>query len=302
MNVALVRYVLLVVAALSAPLNTWSTATAQDQTQSPVLRIMSWNILHGGRDDGKTVGPERVAEVIQDSKADIIAMQETYGSGEIISDALKFHFHPRGTNVSIHSRFPIVEDISVHEDFKCVGAIIEHPCGQRIGFYSIWLPYGDDIWLPNVRSTTSTEKMLEACEPSANDLKKMRDAIAKRLEDQKYADVSIIIAGDFNSMSHLDYNEDTTNQYGRVIDWRTSHVLLDNGYHDSYREMNPTVVRAKDSTWSPRYPDQEQDRIDFIYYKSDFWQPIKSKIITEHSVKFPSDHAAVLTVFQGKEE
>ena len=54
-------------------------------------------------------------------------MQETYGSGELISGALGYHFHPRGTNLSIHSRFPFVEDISVHEAFKCVGAIIDLP-------------------------------------------------------------------------------------------------------------------------------------------------------------------------------
>lgn len=275
---------------------------SQDKTEPPVLRVMSWNILHGGRDDGKTVGPERVVDVIRESKADIIAMQETYGSGEIISKALGYQFHPRGTNVSIHSRFPILEDISVHEEFQCVGALIEHPCGQRIAFYSIWLPYGEDIWLPNVRSKTSEAKMQEACEPSEKNLRKIRDAISQRLQDKKYADVSIVIAGDFNSMSHLDYTNQAIDQYERAIDWKTSHVLLEAGFHDSYRDMNPDVDRAKDSTWSPRFPDQEQDRIDFIYYKSDFWKTNESKIITHHPVKFPSDHSALLTVFQKKAE
>jgi len=273
---------------------------ADDNVEAPVLRVMSWNILHGGRDDGETVGPERVVDVIRESQADLVAMQETYGSGEIICRALGYHFHPRGTNVSIHSRFPIVEDISVHEEFKCVGALIEHPSGQRVAFYSIWLPYGEDIWLPNVRATTSEAKMQEACAPSAKDLTSMRDAITKRLADPKYADASIIIAGDFNSMSHLDYTEKAIRQYARVIDWKTSHVLTDAGFQDTYRERNPAVDRAKDSTWSPRFPDQEQDRIDFIYLKSSFWKASESKIITQHPVKFPSDHAALLTVFQKK--
>ena len=75
--------------------------------------VMTWNIWHGGREDGEKVGPQRVIRVIKNSRVDIIAMQETYGSGELISEALGFNFLPRGTNVSIMSRFPILEDISV---------------------------------------------------------------------------------------------------------------------------------------------------------------------------------------------
>ena len=86
--------------------------------------VMTWNIWHGGREDGEKVGPQRVIKVIKKSRADIIAMQETYGSGELISEALGFNFLPRGTNVSIMSRFAILECIYVYHALKCVGAII----------------------------------------------------------------------------------------------------------------------------------------------------------------------------------
>jgi hypothetical protein len=112
---------------------------------------MTWNIWHGGQEDGKEVGPQRVVDVIRDAKVNLVAMQETYGSGELISKALKFHFHPRGTNVSIHSRFPILEDISVFEEFKCVGALVELPNKRRVAFYSIWLPYNKEIWEAGTR-------------------------------------------------------------------------------------------------------------------------------------------------------
>jgi len=98
---------------------------------------MTWNIWHGGREDGEKVGPQKVIRVIKNSRADIIAMQETYGSGELISEALGFNFLPRGTNVSIMSRFPILEDISVYHEFKCVGAIIQLPDKTPLAFYSI---------------------------------------------------------------------------------------------------------------------------------------------------------------------
>ena len=50
------------------------------------FRTMTWNIWHGGREDGEKMGPQRVVDVIRQSKADIVAMQETYGSGEWISE------------------------------------------------------------------------------------------------------------------------------------------------------------------------------------------------------------------------
>ena len=85
-------------------------------------------------------------------------MQETYGSGELISEALGFNFLPRGTNVSIMSRFPILEDISVYHEFKCVGAIIELPDKTPLAFYSIWLPYDAEIWAVGTREGKSKEE------------------------------------------------------------------------------------------------------------------------------------------------
>ena len=276
---------------------------AQDSvhTDAPAtaeFRVMTWNIWHGGREDGEEVGPLRVAEVIRDSQADVVAMQETYGSGERIAEELSFHFQPRGTNVSILSRYPIIEDISVFDEFKCVGGLIELPTGDRIAFYSIWLPYAADIWLPSSRESLTTDELQAACQPSANDLASIHRAIQDRLADDKYRDVSIVIAGDFNSMSHLDYRPLTLDQYGTPIDWHTSHVLIDAGFRDAYREARPTIDRAADATWSPRFPEQEQDRIDFVYYRSAKWRSVESQVIRDHAERFPSDHGAVVATFQ----
>lgn len=272
-------------------------STSAQEDKAIQLRVLSWNIWHGGREDGEEIGPERVIEVIKSSQADLIAMQETYGSGEKISKGLGFQYQARGTNVSIHSRFPILEDISVFEEFKCTGALIQRPDGQLIAFYSVWLPYADDIWLPNSREDRSNKELLQACQPSADDLQKIMDAIERRLDDPKYQDVSIVIAGDFNSMSHRDYDNSAIDQFGVSLDWSTSRIMSDAFYRDAYRETNPKIDREVDSTWSPRFPEQEQDRIDFIYYKSNDLRAVTSRNIATHEVKFPSDHAAVLAEF-----
>ncbi len=265
------------------------------------FRAMAWNIWHGGREDGKVLGPQRVVEVIRESGADLVAMQETYGSGELIAKALGYHFQPRGTNVSIHSRYPILEDISVFEEFKCVGALVELPGGQRIAFYSIWLPYDGEIWEEGTRDPSKPDSMLAACKSSARDLTLIHKAIAAKLAGDKYAGIPILIAGDFNSMSHLDYSEVAVDQHQVAIQWETSRILTEEGFRDSFRECNPHIGRVADRTWTPRFPKQEPDRIDFVYYKSSPTQRLRaldSKMIDQLADGFPSDHAATVTHFE----
>ncbi|MFT7619454.1 MAG: endonuclease/exonuclease/phosphatase family metal-dependent hydrolase [Planctomycetota bacterium] len=261
---------------------------------------MTWNIWHGGKEDGEKIGPQKVIDVIKSSGVDLVAMQETYGSGELISEALGYHFHPRGTNVSIHSRYPIVEDLSVFEEFKCVGALVELPDKRQVAFYSIWLPYGAEIWEKGARDPKNLESMRQACQASCDDLLKMKAAIGTRLGDPKYKNVPVIIAGDFNSMSHLDYIEPFKEQFdGAVVDWATSKVLPTGGFRDSWRELHPEVDRKSDRTWTPRFPDQEQDRIDYIYYRGDDLEARSSKVIDSMpDSQFPSDHAALVTEFE----
>ncbi len=267
------------------------------------IKVMAWNIWHGGREDGEVVGPQRVIDVIRDSGADLVAMQETYGSGELISKGLGFHFQPRGTNVSIHSRFKILEDISVHKAFECVGALVELPNKAKLAFYSIWLPYSAEIWEAGTRDTSKPETMLAACKASHVSLQAIHDGIKQRLSGAKYDNVAVVIAGDFNSMSHLDYGEVGWDQYDAVVDWPTSHVLIDQGFVDSYRACNPRIDRTVDSTWTPRFPKQEQDRIDFIFCRNSRSQrtaveAIASHVLRSHAKQFPSDHAATLSTLR----
>ena len=266
--------------------------------ESVTFRTMTWNIWHGGREDGEKIGPQRVVEVIRQSKADIVAMQETYGSGEWISEQLGYHFHPRGTNVSIHSRYPVLEDISVFEKFKCVGALLELPGDRKLAFYSIWLPYNKEIWVEGTRDVNDLEALKYACDASRQDLEKMWALIQQRLSHPQYAGIPIVIAGDFNSMSHLDYIKPFRDQFdGVVLDWPTSHILSDAGFRDAWRENHPEVNRMKDRTWTPRFPKQQQDRIDFIYYRGSQLDARDAIVVDQHAQKFPSDHAALVTEF-----
>ncbi|SVC50548.1 uncharacterized protein METZ01_LOCUS303402, partial [marine metagenome] len=71
-------------------------------------------------------------------------------------------------------------------------------------------------------------------------------------------------------------------------------------------EQYPTVNRKLGSTWSPRFTNQQQDRIDFIYYSNDsiksvksvkYHRPVDSDNLLNEPAAFPSDHAALITRF-----
>ncbi|KAG7373417.1 endonuclease/exonuclease/phosphatase family protein [Nitzschia inconspicua] len=96
----------------------------------------------------------------------------------------------------------------------------------------------------------------------------------------------VIIMGDFNEPSNLDWTEDTKHTAGHngvVYQWETTRRLFNAGWVDSYRELHPNVLTHPGYTWPAaargknnmrelmtgwlRNAD-ERDRIDFIFYKN----------------------------------
>ncbi|KAI6225230.1 Endo/exonuclease/phosphatase domain-containing protein [Aphelenchoides fujianensis] len=133
------------------------------------------------------------------------------------------------------------------------------------------------------------------------------------------ADVPLILAGDFNSPSHLDWTAATREQHGDwVYRWPATSLLQSEGkLVDSFREKHPdpraepgitwsTYQTAYSTDWNYQLP-EPQDRIDFIFYKSptltvrdlyvyaDEFQPQPAK--PDENV-WPSDHYAVITEFE----
>lgn len=91
----------------------------------------------------------------------------------------------------------------------------------------------------------------------------------------------VLIGGDFNEPSHLDWQENTKNirdHQGLIINWDCSLLLEENGYIDAFRQHYPDPVKypgftfpantkeadLKKLTWAPDA--DERERIDFIYF------------------------------------
>jgi len=290
-----------------ATIAAWSAPARGDDAKTRPIRVMTWNIWNGGDGARNDPSPEkklekqkRVAEAIRASGADVVAMVETYGSGEVIAKELGFHFHPRGTNVSILSRWPIKADLSVYKPFHCVGALIEPPDGPPLAVYSVWIHYVDDIWTdPHSRDGRSADDLLAADGPSrVVEIREILRGVSEKTADLK--DAAVIVAGDFNSNSHLDYTEAAKDQYGLVVEWPVTKAMADAGFLDAYRACNPIIDRHKDRTWSPRFPDQIQDRIDFIFWEGDALAPRAAQMLDQppDPGPWPSDHSAVLVEFE----
>ena len=259
------------------------------------FRVMSWNIWNGGREDGAIEGVERVVEVIGNSGADIIAMQETYGSGPRIADALGFEFYLRSSNLSLISRFPIQETHDLFDDpFRFGGATIELGTGRHIEVYTLWIHYLPDF-CTDVRQPDASAADLVGAEmqPRGAEIRDILEARAPRLRDPAHP---VGVAGDFNCPSHLDWTPAARALHrDLVVDWPVSGAMADAGFTAAYRSTNSDPLAHPGHTWTPRNPASWQDRIDYVYYRG----PLRcsaASVLDHHVTQWPSDHAAVLAV------
>lgn len=263
------------------------------------LRVLAWNIWHGGRRDGDQAGIERTIQVIRESGADVVAMQETYGSGAAIADGLGFHYYLRSSNLSVMSRYPIVATHDLYQPFRFGGVTLELAPGQRVKLFSLWINH-----LPDYGEQMTGDQPLTAAELVDADRKirgKEIDGILATLTEVIAAsDVEpLIIAGDFNSPSHLDWTAATSDLHrDLVVAWPVSVAMERAGFRDAYRRVHPDPRTRPGRTWSPRFRESWQDRIDYIYFQGKGVRATQARMLDELDPRWPSDHAAVLATLQ----
>lgn len=218
------------------------------------FKAMTFNIWHGGNRTGKEVGILRTIDLIRESGADIIAMQETYGSGARIADALGYYFYLRSSNLSIMSRFPIAETIPVFRAFNSGGVKIVLGSGQQLYFFNLWLHYLPDVWSSLLHDERLSEQEIIEGERETRwgEIKQILSEI------QPFTDgtdkIPVLVCGDFNNGSYLDWTEEAAHRNnGYVVNWPVSKEMADAGYRDSYRAVHPDPVNDPGLSWSPVY-------------------------------------------------
>tara|TARA_R110000744_G_scaffold123214_2_gene228325 strand:- start:175 stop:1083 length:909 start_codon:yes stop_codon:yes gene_type:complete len=286
------------------------------QVKTKSFKVMAWNILHGGNDIEN--GAQNVVEIIREIDPDVILMVETYGSGKIIADTLGYNFHliaPEGTalddkgvNLSIFSKFTFGERIDTDYPFYLGGREILIN-DQKIRVFSNWfhyLPWEDE---PEKLGMSANELLeWEKTGTKYEMLHKVLPYLTKYTADTDA--VPMILGGDFNTPSHLDWSEETKGSHnGLVVPWYTTKILEDIGLMDTYRTLNPDPNAAPGITWHTKGKNDDH-RIDYIFYKGAQLKTNKSESfkvffgepfsINGKTIEYPSDHGFVVTTFEVK--
>ncbi len=262
------------------------------------FRVMAWNIWHGGREDGEELGPQRVVECIQAARADLVCMQETYGSGAILADALGYELYLRSSNLSILSRYPIGETHRLYQPFRFGGARIRLGPERELDLFTLWIHYLPDYWdQMKQEQPPEAAAMVEAeWQTRGAEITDILAALQPLIADDD--GVPLIVGGDFNSGSHLDWTPAARSAHrGLVVEFPVSKAMEQAGFSDSYRLIHPDPLEHPGHTWSPRFTEAWQDRIDYLYFQGAL-ELLDAEHRDQHPARWPSDHGAMVAEFR----
>jgi hypothetical protein len=312
------------------------------------LKVLSLNTWH----EGTTVkgGFDAIVEVILQSEANIVLLSEVRNYNgvlftEHILEALKakgmtFYCSNLKSDAVVLSKFPIESTLAINGSItKCMirlnkkTSIAVYAAHLDYTHYACYLPRGYDgvDWKKLPQPILDTEKILQQNIDSDRD-----EEIAlfvKDAKEERKKGTLILLGGDFNEPSHLDWTAATKDLFdhnGTVVPWHNSLTLQNNGFLDAYRVKYPDPVKNPGFTWPAYNTDvelskllwakdaDERDRIDFIYFYPNKKLSLKDAIIvgpTGSIVKgkgveiqdqdkflkpngiWPTDHKGVLATF-----
>ena len=275
---------------------------------SKSLSVMTWNIWHGGLHGDKSVDFEQdtantanVLKVIMQENPDVLFMQETYCCGMEIAKEAGYPYSWRGSsNLSIHSKYPIIDTIHIFRSFNSHAVVIDVD-GEKILCVNVWLHYLPDFF-QDIKTMSPDSLILGEGTTRLKEIEAILHCVDSL---DNILNLPILMGGDFNSGSHLDWVESTREyHYGKVVEWPVSILMKEQDFTDSFREAHPDPLLTLDGTWGFLSDDIISDRIDFIYYKGGNIKATNSKIVQDDPPGgfFNSDHRAILSIFNLKNQ
>lgn len=284
--------------------------------RSKELKVLSWNIWHGGHSKAYPgTACEAAIGILKKSGADVILMIETYGAAPMVADSLGYEHFLISDNLCIYSRYPITDKYTFPDSIGTFnfGGVEINVDGQPVRLFDTWLHYLPDMRLA---PTGKSEAEILAWDDAGTRDDEVRRILSVMRPMLKEADrIPVIMGGDFNVHSHLDWTEATKNLYhhnGAVVGWTVSKEMQKAGFKDSYRELHSDPVENIGTTWLYDNDDKptRSDRIDFIYYKGKNIRAVASETYNQELTKplelngdkffYPSDHGFVMTTFRLK--
>jgi endonuclease/exonuclease/phosphatase family metal-dependent hydrolase len=334
-------------------------AESEPPQRFSVLQLNIWN-------EGRTVdgGFEKIVEVILAVEADIVAFSEVRNRwwidwhekvvARLAARGATYYGMYAGGDVGLISRFPIrstsfVFDRTGDDQGSVMAYHLELPGGQPLIVCSAHLDYRH-YGLNLVRGYSGGNpnfKLLDEDDDGSPDRSSNVEAVlAYNRRSQKDEAIEaflafaaregrngtpIVLAGDFNDASHLDWVEETRGAFGHndvVIAWPNTQRLEAQGFVDAYRALYPDPLANPGTTWpAPAFGkgstswvplSDERDRIDYVLFKAETLRPTAGFIVgprgtfaydeptanvgsdrfVAETLPWPSDHKGVLIEFE----
>ncbi len=326
------------------------TAAQEDKTNT--LSVLQFNIWQEGTQ--VPGGYEAIVDQIIASGADLVALSEVrnYNNSRFCDRIVESLKHKGATFYSFYSydsgilsRYPITDSLTIfapNNDHGSAYKAVVKANGREIAFYTAHMDYLNCTYY-DIKGYSGTTWKKRAPLTDMDSI--LIDNVASQRDDATQAFLAeaakdraqnriVIIGGDFNEPSLLDWTEATKNLYDRqglIVPWTVSKMLLDAGYKDAYRVIHPDPLKnpgitypadcpgapVNKLTWAPE--SDERERIDFIYYYPDaaiqpvnavVWGPQGSIVRSQRTMEterteigpgiWPTDHKAVLVKFDWK--
>lgn len=288
----------------------------------PQVKAMSWNLWHGG--SLVNGAREKQLKFLLDRDVDVVGMQETSStSAKELAESLGWDYFQAGADMGIISRYPIVSrgPLPAQSGLAGINAKIRFDATHSLSIWNAHLGYTPYGPYDACFSNRNTSQLLRREADSGRTGQIAAIVQAMNADLQAAATTPVLLTGDFNAPSHLDYTAAAASRHcGRSgIAWPTSTAPAQAGLRDSFRIAHPDPVAVPGDTWSPIFKTftggygydnhigepEPQDRIDFVHFAGNL-TVVDSRTVVEGTPKlapdyqdnvWTSDHAAVLTTF-----
>jgi endonuclease/exonuclease/phosphatase family metal-dependent hydrolase len=260
------------------------------------LRVMTYNAWH----QGGQVADGRLKELraFLSAGADVVALQESSTAhATALAEQLGWTFYSSGNDSTIISRYPLA-DGRAGTAATGVLVVVDEAAGREVWVWSAHLGYTryGPYYAQEGRSVDyilSEENVQRGPQMRAN-LAAIAEIAAL------HPTTPVIVAGDYNTPSHLDWIEaNRADHGGLIVPWPVTVDLESAGFIDTFRVVNPDPIADPATSWTPRFLDEPQDRIDFIHARGDALDIVDSEYLVGGGMDdWASDHGAFVTGFR----
>lgn len=229
------------------------------------LRLFCWNLWYGGAE--VDAGRAKQAEVLRAQPADIVFLQEAAGDAAVqLGRACGMTVAQQDFDTAVMTPAP-VRLLPTDTAPYATAALVQTRIGEVLA-WSVHLgpwdygPYQAEKLPENAQAVFGQHGEQERDQQAAKILQET-ERLRGELGRHGFGELPVIVAGDFNVPSGVDWN----GTHRPSADWPATSRFIQAGYTDAFRAAHPDPEAAPGLTWSQIEPLEKEprDRIDFIY-------------------------------------